>query len=178
MTKYFFVAFLILTLTSCSSNYEVENKLYECLLKDSKSKSFDIIPLLNKFEKDCIENSILANSTGKEKKKFYQQIVRKGEIPFMPQSDVADSLSQLKMDIKAIESCAFKKGIDSNQFKKSKYYQLSQELGKLSEINPKSVSNCYIKILDESDFDHPFFRAFTLIIYSKIYDANSKYIKK
>ncbi len=168
----------ILAYGCSASENPVENELYECLIKEYKSKGIDIAALLDSMENHCIKNGILRDNSGESKLEFYKKIANTGEVPIMEVYEIADSIAQIKFFQQEIESCLNNKDFDSLTLSNSSYSRLMSSFKTVKEVNPKNAAICHVNVLTSKDYEHPYYRAHMLITFARIYERPRAFIIK
>ena len=159
---------LLLTLwtLSCSSqnHYELEDQLYDDLVEQLKSENIDFKKEIQTLEEVFIKSGLLKNSSSE----LYYQMLN----TFSIQSDSID-ISE--------ESLIIFVQIMEHSFETMSKYENSKltELLKIEKKNDLTISDLHSKklLISKKDLEHPYYKAFTLLIVLNTTILNESKIK-
>jgi len=169
----FIPVILLLGFTSCKSNtYEVEDALYQCMVDKFAEKNVDLEVELKKFETHLLEEGFLANESGEAYSLLYSKMTGFPPVQITIDYDRFNSLYVVEPYELISENCM--ESIDSSVIKKSKVFQLEQELIKYSMNQKttkfKSVFEVYESVIGVEEYKHPYYKSKVLL--TTLYLAN------
>lgn len=163
------LAFLI---TSCSSEYEVEDELYSCLDSEFSKQSLDLEKTLDSLEILCINEGILHSNSPSDYRQYYQTNIDQGMLLFIHSDYLNEVTNKVKLSYVDLERCALRK-FDGATFDKSKFGKISNLINaqakKTGQISSGSVAEMHLRVLSNEDFEHPFYRANVLLSFQHLH---------
>jgi hypothetical protein len=179
--KTILISFVLL---SCNAQDEtIEYKLYSCIEKHYADNSIDLVSSLDSLENYLISKNILSSKDGEGKIKFYQDIIKNGEVPGIERIELMDKLFDNYYGNDFVKKCLFTKyGMDSLEYMKTKFYKTSDaintEVAKHGHASPLTVSKAMLSHLTKEDFESPLYRTNMLISYVMTADRDQAYIRQ
>jgi hypothetical protein len=177
------ILFFITGLISCvQENDRIETILLDCLESSYNEIEVDLNRELDILEKYLIDKGALKSSAGQSYYDIYKQVVEINDIPNELDIDKFENLLKLRPNEYYSNICLQSlTEIDSDEIKKSKYYQLTlkmQEFESTEETSPSTVANAIISVLSPADFDKPYYRAMALLTILNISNIETGLVRK
>jgi biopolymer transport protein ExbD len=179
--KTILISFILL---SCKAQDEsIEGKLYSCIEKHYEDNNIDLDASLDSLENYLISKNILSSKDGEGKIKFYEDIIKNGEIPGIERIELMDDLSNHYYGNDFVKNCLFAKNdLDSLEYIETKFYKTSEAINndvvKQGHVSPVSVSKAMLSHLTKEDFEKPIYRAHMLISFVMTADKDQAFIRQ
>ena len=176
------LAFLI---TSCSSEYEVEDELYLCLDSEFSKQSLDLEKTLDSLEILCINEGILHSNSPSDYRQYYQTNIDQGMLLFLPAEYLKNVRNKLDLNQEKLVNHVVSK-LDLAAYEESKFGRISNLIDSMvvatGQITSGTVAKAHLQVLSERDFEHPFYRANILLSLQGLYflkyiSGDNKYIR-
>lgn len=170
-------------LLSCNAQDEtIEDKIYSCIVKHYKNNNIDLVASLDSLENYLVFKNILLSKDGSGKIKFYENIIKKGEVPGVERIELMDKLSERYYGNDFVKECLFvKNNIDSSSYIMTNFYKTSEAIKnevKQGSLSPVTVSKAMLSHLNKDDFEKPLYRANMLISYVMTADKDHAFIRQ
>ncbi len=170
-----FFLLIFLMLASCSDNYTVENKMYNCNIDGFKDHNYDLRVNMTAIEVLLTAENILKSSDGKGYSSFLVEMSQGAWDNPDIQQNTRVALSEL---IKAEDNyfCSLEDmGLDSAQFKDSKFHEIILDYNRLyptqngqsKVFTGKEYAEFYAAELTAKDLENEFYKY--TVIYSFAY---------
>ena len=139
--------------------------------------------ILDSLENQMIEEGILSGKDGRSKISYYEKIVETGIVPSFENFAIVERLVVPAMYLEITMNCIDSlKLADPDSFNSSTYSELSDRLNNrfsaAGDISPATVSKEIIDVLNDADFDHPFYRAYMLLTSAITMEKDTAYIRE
>ena len=153
--------------TSCNgTNYKIEKQLFDCLVSSAKTVGVDLKKELKDFEDHLIDREVLKDRSGESYFQIYKQIEKENNINFSFNYSLLDTISfhSKSKDLKERQidcSDTFEKILNSEEYKKSKLYELNIVLDLVKEsgnINAREIASTITDVLTPADFDQDYYK--------------------
>ena len=174
---------ILFVLLSCKAqDQSIEDKLYSCIDKHYADNNIDLGASLDSLENYLISKNILSSKDGIGKVKFYEDIIRDGQVPGIERIELMNKLADNYYGNSFVKKCLFAKSqTDSSQFIKTQFYKTSEAIKseiKQGNLSPITVSKAMLSHLSKEDFEKPLYRAHMLISYVMTADRDQAYIRQ
>lgn len=183
--KTFFIYFLLLIITcGCNSHDEtIETQLFSCIEAHYADQNIELASALDSLENYFVSKKILSSTDGEAKIKFYEAIVKTGEVPGIERTALMERIADNYYSFESALNCLFgKKDFDSVEYYESKFYlvqeKMKNEMTKYGELSLATASKAILSNLSSEDFERPFYRAHMLISYVMTADRESAFVRK
>lgn len=170
--KALFLFFCICIVTSCTSQYEFEDKIYQCTKETYQTAGVNSDQLLNEFENYFLEKKYLKNTSTDSYALLIESILPPNQLQFSIPKDLENKLMALPM---MNQNCTAL-NVDSVELGQSRFYEVIQDISKNYQIISKTGNldseNFFKKMLHvfkKEDFEHPLFK----IIFYHLLSAHS-----
>lgn len=173
---------ILLLFFSCEikkDKYEFENNLLDCFYSDCDRQNLPIKKSLDSLELLLIKHQVLADNTGKGKVEFLNKIIHSYSVPKNSDKDLSMEINKIKgipLNFQCSDITTLK-DIDSALFYNSRLKNMEavfDEITKMGDISPYSISKEILKYFNEEDFDNEFYRVTSLIIIKQLYKEQDR----
>lgn len=173
MTRiYFFLVLVSLITASCTSQYAVEDALYNCIDQEFTNKALNLEDELDTLEILFLDEGLLASASPADYRNYYQGNINQGMLRALENPHLRTIVNQIGINYNQLESCALRK-IDADTYNQSKFGQISNMIDTMTQstgqITSGTVATAHLKVLTADDFEHPFYRANVLLSLQNLY---------
>ena len=151
--KYFFIILILISI-SCNRNpYEIEDKLYQCMVDEFEKKGVDLEVEFEIFENYLIKKQMLESKSGKSYQLLFNRMTSLDEENYIDY-DRFDKLRILKPESLFSKTCL--EGLDSNLIKTSKFYILSNKMSNQGVLYVDEAKAMFDSVYTVEDYGHIF----------------------
>ncbi|QKX06461.1 hypothetical protein HN014_16585 [Aquimarina sp. TRL1] len=150
----------------------IEDITLSCVYEAFTKGGVDLKKELESYEAFLVQNNFLKNKSGKEYIAFLQEMNRINYIPATRPNALFIRLLEADFKTNYDKDCVLKKVITEgnfsslSDFKNTKLHRLEQAVKKVmyrNEADFKTISKVHLDILDESDYEKPYFKTMFLL---------------
>jgi hypothetical protein len=160
---------------SCShDNYDIETTRWDCLCEKSDQYNIDLEVELDKFEAYLIDNDIIADGSGDSYYHFFEVLMQTGDFGSFSGYSFIDSINAKNSEFSFIDAYFECTQLTDTMFtmieySDSKVVKIKNAMDSLMNkelFNPKDVGRVFCNILEPSDYEHEYYRLFTMVMIS------------
>jgi hypothetical protein len=132
------------------------------------SQNVDLEKEIKDIETDLISRGYIKDGSGREYLNFYKKIADNNDFSYFQNSEQFSNLLKINLiDLYSTDKCLENlQGIDGYDLIHSNQYKLMMAVNEqilLNDYSPSSFLQRMLKILDEKDFEKPFYRMEVLL---------------
>lgn len=150
----------IYIVTSCTSQYEFEDKMYECTKETYRSADINLDQIIFDFETYLTEKKYLKNTSPQS----YSQLIDSLTQPSLFQITLPKELSSKMVSVNLMNNCV-DNITDSTELKQSRLFEIAfemkkvfEQISKLGELDPGKINKDLLTIFRKDDFQHPLYK--------------------
>lgn len=156
----------ICIVTSCTSQFALEDKIYECAKKNLETKDINPDQLILDFETYLTKNNFLKNTSPDSYLHLTDSLTQPDPFQITIPKELKNPLF-LSFSVPGINNYCEKSSFDSVEIKASRIFEWQNEIGKVfqkigetGELDQGKLTTDLIKVFKKNDFQHPIYKLY------------------